>query len=156
MTKLKVDKEGTVGELGHITEKEFTELDEANKWSLVQQASKIIRDYRIQADKNCEKCKTHLQIDINDVNIDLLFEDWRACSEFCDDCGVEEKRNMCQLQFDIMNHLAQGLFECGHKINNITELIMKSEKGGSQLLKQLKESLTKEKIRSSYSEDLYQ
>jgi len=148
-------KEEIVGELGHIVEKEFRELDEEEQWNMIRQASKIIRDYRIQADKNCELCKDHLQMNYNDINIDLLFEDWRNCSEVCDECNKETKRLMCQLQFDIINHLAQEIFEMGSKINNITELIMKSDVGGSELIKSLKENIDKAKEARDRSQDMY-
>ena len=145
-----------VEELGYITEKEFRELDEKNRWSLIQQASKIIREYRIKADKNCEMCEHHLRMDYNDINIDLLFEDWRGCSEHCDECNKETQVEMCQLQFNIMNHLAQGIVECGKKLNNITELIMKSDKDGSEILKSLKKNIERAERYNRDSQDMFQ
>jgi len=149
-------EEQLVEELGYFSEKLFRDLNEKAKWEMIKQASKIIRDYRIQADKNCELCKDHLQINFNDVNIDLLFEDWRECGGYCEGgCTKENQINMCQLQFNIMNHLAQGIFETGRKLNNITEIIMKSDIEGSELLKSLKENVDKAKEARKRSSDMF-
>lgn len=145
-------------ELGHISEKEFRELSPDQQWSLVQQASKIISQYRIQADKNCEECEKHL-IDINDLNIDLLFEDWRFCKKTCDEtdkCPMEERIYMCDLQFNIMNHLAQGLMELKHKLNNVTKILLKRSDVGTQILDEAKKEADAIKRRNESAQTYYQ
>ncbi|MFX1259348.1 MAG: hypothetical protein ACFFAN_15950, partial [Promethearchaeota archaeon] len=97
-------------ELEDMTEKEFRELSEIDKWKLIQTIKKFIQDLKIKADKNCSECEKNL-LTVDDVNIELFFQDWRACAENCDECDKEEQINMCQLQFELMNHIANTLLE---------------------------------------------
>ena len=43
-------------EIDFLTEKEFEELSDQEKWNLIQTLKKIIGDLKIRADKNCEEC----------------------------------------------------------------------------------------------------
>ncbi|TFF85245.1 MAG: hypothetical protein EU518_01525, partial [Promethearchaeota archaeon] len=69
-----------------LNQKEFENLKDSSKWNYVLSLYKKIEELQIQADKNCEECEKRL-IGVYDLNIDYLFEDWRSCSENCDECG---------------------------------------------------------------------
>ena len=117
-----------------IAEKEFRELTEKEKWQLMLTIKTILQDLNIKAEKNCEKCEHNL-LSVDDINIDLFFQDWRSCANNCDECGEEEKRNMCQLQFELMNHIANSLIELQRKQNVLTQIVLKQDETGSKLLK---------------------
>ena len=121
-------------EIIDIAEKEFRELNEKEKWQLMQTIKTILQDLKIKAEKNCEKCEHNL-LSVDDINIDLFFQDWRSCAENCDECDEEEKRNMCQLQFELMNHIANSLLELQRKQNVLTQIVLKQDETGSKLLK---------------------
>ena len=95
-------------EIDFLTEKEFEELSDQDKWNLIQTLKKIIEDLKIRADKNCEECEKTL-LTADDINIDLFFQDWRNCAEHCDECSSEDLVNMCETQFQLMNHIANTL-----------------------------------------------
>ena len=122
-------------EIMNIAEKEFQELNEKEKWHLMQTIKKIFQDLTIKAEKNCEKCEHNL-LSVDDINIDLFFQDWRSCSEHCDECEEEEKINMCHLQFELMNHIANSLLELQRKQNMLTQIVLKQDESGSKLLKE--------------------
>ena len=82
-------------EIDFLTEKEFKELSDQDKWNLIQTLKKIIGDLKIRADKNCEECEKTL-LTADDINIDLFFQDWRNCAEHCDKCSSEDLVNMCE------------------------------------------------------------
>jgi len=138
-----------------ITEKEFREINDKEKWQLMQNKKKLIQDLKIKAEKNCEECEHNL-LSVDDINIDLFFQDWRSCTEQCEECGEEEKRNMCQLQFELMNHIANSLLELQRKQNILTQLILKQDETGSKLLKDFmkKKEDSDKKDKNSY--DIYQ
>ncbi len=122
-------------ELDDLTLEEFKKLNENDKWKLIQVVKKTIQDLKIRADKNCEGCEKTL-LSVDDINIDMFFQDWRDCSEHCDEeCGDEEKINMCQLQFELMNHIANTLLDLQRKQNMLTQIVLKRDESGSQLLK---------------------
>ncbi|HEY0087353.1 MAG TPA: hypothetical protein VGB37_00840, partial [Candidatus Lokiarchaeia archaeon] len=52
------------------------------------------------------------------------------------ECGEEEKKNMCQTQFELMNHIANTLLEIQRKQNLLTKLVIKRDEKGSELLKE--------------------
>jgi len=138
-----------------ITEEEFREINDKEKWQLMQTIKKLIQDLKIKAEKNCEECEHNL-LSVDDINIDLFFQDWRSCTEQCEECGEEEKRNMCQLQFELMNHIANSLLELQRKQNILTQLILKQDETGSKLLKDFmkKKEDSDKKDKNSY--DIYQ
>ena len=74
-----------------LTEKEFNDLKEVSKWNYVSSLYKLISQLKIQAEKNCEECEKQM-LDVHDLNIDYLFEDWRSCSQQCDECGLLQQR----------------------------------------------------------------
>ena len=74
-------------EIIELAEKEFRELNEKEKWQLMQAIKSILQDLMIKAEKNCEKCEHNL-LSVDDINIDLFFQDWRSCGEHCDECDL--------------------------------------------------------------------
>lgn len=142
-------------EIIDLTEKEFRELSETEKWRLLETIKKLIRDLKIKADKNCEDCEKNL-LTVDDVNIDLFFQDWRSCAEYCDECGEEEKRNMCHIQFELMNHIANTLLELQRKQNVLTQLILKRDETGSKLLKEFMKKKEDYEKKDEDSYDIYQ
>lgn len=142
-------------EIDYLTEKEFKELSDKDKWSLIQTLRKILEDLKIRADKNCAECEKNL-LSVDDINIDLFFQDWRNCAEHCDECSIEDLVNMCETQFQLMNHIANTLLELQRKQNVLTQIVLKRDETGSKLLKDFmkkKEDLEKKDKRSS---DMYQ
>ena len=142
-------------EIDFLTEKEFEELSDQDKWNLIQTLKKIIEDLKIRADKNCEECEKTL-LTADDINIDLFFQDWRNCAEHCDECSSEDLVNMCETQFQLMNHIANTLLELQRKQNVLTQIVLKRDETGSKLLKDFmkkKEDLEK---RDKSSSDIYQ
>lgn len=142
-------------DLDFLTEEEFKELPENEKWDLIQNIKKVIQDLRIRAEKNCEECeKTFLTAE--DINIDLFFQDWRACAENCEECGDEEKVNMCQIQFELMNHIANTLLEIQRKQNMLTQLVLKRDETGSKLLKEFSKKKEEIEKKEKSSGDMFQ
>ena len=142
-------------EIDFLTEKEFEELSDQDKWNLIQTLKNIIGDLKIRADKNCKECEKTL-LTADDINIDLFFQDWRNCAEHCDECSSEDLVNMCETQFQLMNHIANTLLELQRKQNVLTQIVLKRDETGSTLLKDFmkkKEDLEK---RDKSSSDIYQ
>ena len=71
-----------------LNRKEFESLSEDFKWEYVDGLIKSMKKLRLKADKNCEECESEM-LAVDDINIDLLFEDWRDCAENCGTCGKE-------------------------------------------------------------------
>ena len=142
-------------DLDFLTEEEFKELHENEKWDLIQNLKKVLQELRIRAEKNCEECeKTFLTAE--DINIDLFFQDWRACAENCEECGDEEKTNMCQIQFELMNHIANTLLEIQRKQNILTQIVLKRDETGSALLKDFMKKKEEYDKKSKESNDIFQ
>ena len=142
-------------EIDYLTEKEFKELSDQEKWNLIQTLKKIMEDLKIRADKNCAECEKNL-LSVDDINIDLFFQDWRNCAEHCEECSNEDLVNMCETQFQLMNHIANTLLELQRKQNVLTQLVLKRDETGSKLLKgfmKKKEALDK---RDKRTDDMYQ
>ncbi len=142
-------------EIDYLTEKEFKELSDQEKWNLIQTLKKIMEDLKIRADKNCAECEKNL-LSVDDINIDLFFQDWRNCAEHCEECSNEDLVNMCETQFQLMNHIANTLLELQRKQNVLTQLVLKRDETGSKLLKDFmkkKEALDK---RDKRTDDMYQ
>jgi hypothetical protein len=119
-----------------LSEKEFRELKELSKWNYVKSLYKLIKNLKIQAEKNCELCEKQM-LNPHDVNIDFLFEDWRSCAENCSECGIEERVNMCDLQFQLMNHIANALSEIRERQNALAKIVMKKDTVGSRILEKI-------------------
>ncbi|TXT54172.1 MAG: hypothetical protein BAJALOKI1v1_2210005 [Promethearchaeota archaeon] len=137
-----------------LTEDEFKQMSDSDKWELISFIKKVIEDLKIRADKNCEECeKTYLTAE--DINIDLFFQDWRECAERCEVCGKEEMRNMCQLQFELINHLANSLLDVQRKQNLLTQLVIKRDEAGSKLLNEFLKKANEEKKKDKRLDDLY-
>ncbi len=134
-----------------LTEKEFEDLKESSKWSYVKSLYKIIEDLNIRAEKNCEECEKSM-INPHDVNIDFLFEDWRNCSEHCDECGEEEKILMCDLQFQVMNHIANSLAEIRERQNALAKIVLRKSDQGAKILENIEKN---QKSTEDRSKDLY-
>jgi len=134
---------------------EFKKISETDKWKIVQTLRKMVLDLKIKADKNCEECEKNL-LSADDLNIDMFFEDWRECSEHCSECGEEEKIYMCEIQFQLMNHIANSLLELQRKQNLLTQLVLKRDETGSQLLKDFMKKKEAQDEKDKDSSDLYQ
>ena len=103
------------------------------------------------AEKNCSACiQYHLAPE--DVNINFLFEDWRECSTHCDECGKEERINMCQLQFEIISHLAEEINILRNKFNGITKYLLKKDEKGKAFINSLMEDVEASR---KLTQDLY-
>jgi argininosuccinate lyase len=138
----------------NLKEEEFKNMSEKDKWELIQFVKKIVEDLKIRADKNCEECeKTYLTAE--DINIDLFFQDWRECAERCDECGEEEKRNMCQLQFELINHIANSLLDVQRKQNLLTQLVIKRDEAGSKILNEFLKKVDETKKKDKQANDMY-
>ncbi|MBY8982184.1 MAG: hypothetical protein KGD57_04485 [Candidatus Lokiarchaeota archaeon] len=134
-----------------LSEKEFEDLKESSKWSYLKSLYKLIEDLNIRAEKNCEACEQNM-INPHDVNIDFLFEDWRNCSEHCDECGEEEKVLMCDLQFQVINHVANSLAEIRERQNALAKIVLKKSDQGSKLLDDIEKE---RKATDDKSKELY-
>ena len=142
-------------EILDFNENEFKELSEKDKWGLILTIKKVIEELKVKADKNCAECeKTFLTPE--DVNIDLFFQDWRECSEHCEECGEEEKINMCQVQFELMNHIANTLLEIQKKQNMLTQIVLKRDESGSKLLKDFIKKKEEIESKDKKADDMYQ
>jgi hypothetical protein len=86
----------------------------------------------------------------------LFFQDWRECANHCEECGEEEKRNMCQLQFELMNHIANSLLELNRKQNLLTQIVLKKDESGSKLLKEFLEKKEESMKKDKRTDDMYQ
>lgn len=137
-----------------LTKKEFTSLTDKEKWQYVKHLVKTVKSLDIMADKNCSECEKELITD-KDVNVDLFFEDWRDCSEHCDECGKEEQIYICNLQMNIINHIINEIGAVRKRLNSIAELIFKKDKAGTKLLKKLDKKLEKEKQQKKTSGDMF-
>ena len=135
-----------------LEEEEFNELEPDAKWSYIQHMRKMLDELKIQADKNCQECEKNM-MSPEDINISMLFEDWRDCAEHCDKCTKQDQINMCEIQFDLMNHLADGVGRLTNKINILTKLYLQKDKEGNKLIKDLRE---KEKQQKRAHRELYQ
>ncbi len=142
-------------EIKQITKKFFLNLSEKEKWNFIETMKRIIEDLEIRANKNCEECeKTNLST--HDINIDLFFEDWRECSNHCDNCSREDQKRMCDLQFQLFNHLANSFLELHRRHNVLTKIVLKKDERGSELLEEFKKLHEKKKKSDKLADDLYQ
>jgi len=134
-----------------LSQEEFENFKEEDKWNYIDGLYKTINRLQIRADKNCEECESEM-LAMDDINIDLLFEDWRECSNHCDECNKDTRTIMCQAQFELINLIANSLAELRRKQNILTSLVIKRDSRGSKLLKKMEEDreLAKKKAASLY------
>lgn len=134
-----------------LSESEFENLKEEDKWNYIDGLYKTIKRLQIRADKNCEACESEM-LAVDDINIDLLFEDWRECSNHCDECNKETRTVMCQTQFELVNLIANSLAELRRRQNALANMVLKKDSRGSKLLKKMEEDreLAEEKAASLY------
>jgi len=137
--------------LSLLNKKEFESLSEDYKWEYVDGLHKTIKRLQIKADKNCEACESDM-LAMDDINIDLLFEDWRECAEHCDECGKEEQMVMCHTQFELINLIANSLAELRSRQNAIASMVLKKDERGAKLLKKQEEEI---EIAKKKSEGLF-
>jgi hypothetical protein len=142
-------------ELEDLDFEEFKNLSEKEKWDLFQTMKKLIGDLKIRADKNCEECEKNL-LTADDINIDLYFQDWRNCAEHCNECTNEDLVNMCETQFQLMNHIANTLLELQRKQNVLTQIVLKRDETGSRLLKEFMKKKEELEKKDKHSDALYQ
>lgn len=137
-----------------LSEEEFKELDNKSKWNYIQTLVKQIYDYKIMADKNCEDCIYRLQTS-RDVNIDLFFDDWRECANNCDECDVDNLKQMCEVQFQIMNHIANTLFELQLKQNRLVQFMYRKDPKGKEIFDEMKKAHEEAQKREKRSDDMF-
>lgn len=134
-----------MSEHGYITKKQFKELEDKDKWNYVQSLLKQMEVLQIQADKNCLECEKRL-ITPGDLNIDYLFEDWRACSDHCDKCTKQDQVQMCHLEYEIMNLLAEQVQVVRNEVNALMKVILEREEPGKKIRETLEKSIKKKNI----------
>jgi hypothetical protein len=106
------------------------------------------------ADKNCEDCIHRLQTS-RDVNIDLFFDDWRECANNCDECNIDNLKQMCDVQFQIMNHIANILFELQLKQNRLVQFMYRKDPKGKEILEEMKKAHEEAQKRDKRSDDMF-
>lgn len=124
----------TVDDYVFLEKEEFNSLTSKQKWEFVDSLRRAIKDLLIMAEKNCSECEQY-HLSPNDLNIDFMFEDWRECADHCEECGKEEKRIMCALQFELINSLAEEMNSLRSKINGLMKHLLKKEDDGRELVK---------------------
>ncbi len=63
---------------------------------------------------------------------------------------------MCQLQFELMNHIANTLLEIQRKQNLLTQIVLKRDETGSALLKDFMKKKEEYDKKSKESNDMFQ
>lgn len=115
---------------------------------------KIVEDLEVRAMRNREECeKTALST--HDVNIDLFFEDWRECANHCDECSKEDQRTMCEIQFQLLNHISNTLINLQEKHNLLTNIVLKKDEKGSELLQAFKKEYERKRQANKLTDNLY-
>lgn len=139
----------SLDEYSFLSKKDFFDLPPKKQWNYITSIKKMLEDYKIQADKNCEECEYKIMTE-KDLNIDMFFEDWRECANDCENCSKERLVNMCQTQMDLMNHIANSLFALEKKHTQLTKFVFKRDTDGKKILKKLKKSVKKKSAVDSY------
>lgn len=135
----------------YISEDEFNELDDKAKWKYILSLRQVMTDLNVMAEKNCADCEQY-HTSSEDLNIGMLFEDWRDCSDNCDNCGKEERVYMCDLQFQLISHLADQLNSLRNKVNGIVKYMLKKTDAGENLLSNITKDM---KASKSVKHDMY-
>jgi len=123
-----------------LSEKEVRELDKKDTWKYISFLIKKIEELKIKAEKNCSQCNA-LLMGSDDLNIELFFEDYRACQEHCDKCGKEERVLMCELQHEILNHMAEQIHQLQYKLNMLVNGVLRKDDIGEELLAKLQKAI---------------
>ena len=134
----------TVDDYVFLEKDEFNKLTSRQKWDFVDSLKSAIKDLQIMAEKNCSECEQY-HLSPGDVNINFMFEDWRECANHCDKCSKEEQRNMCSLQFEIMNSIAEEMNSLRNKINGLMKHLLKKDDQGRKLVKSFIKDLEESK-----------
>lgn len=137
-----------------LTEEEFQELDAVAKWNYVEILIKQLYEFKVMADNNCEDCIYRLQTS-RDVNVDLFFDDWRECAKNCDECGKEELVNMCDTQYQVLNHLANMVFEIQLKQNRLVQFLYKKDPKGQEILEEMKKAKEEAQKRDKHADNMF-
>lgn len=124
----------TVDDYVFLEKEEFDSLTSKQKWEFVDSLKIAIKDLQIMAEKNCSECEQY-HLDPGDANVNFIFEDWRECAKRCDECGKEEQRTMCALQFELMSSLAEEMNSLRNKINGLMKHLLKKDDEGQKLIK---------------------
>lgn len=132
----------------YIEEDVFKSLDDESKWDYIKHLIKQMENLKVMAQKNCEECEKY-HLTSHDVNVDLLFEDWRECKDHCHECSIKDQVFMCQLQFDLMNHLANSIIQLQNKLNGFVRVLLSKEEKGRLLLERFEKMMEQEEEKSS-------
>ena len=138
----------------HLSEDEFKELDDATKWNYVESLVKQTYEYKVMADQNCDECTYRLQTS-RDVNVDLFFDDWRECAKNCEECTKEELVSMCDMQYQVMNHLANMVFEIQVKQNRLVQFLYKKDPKGQEILEEMKKAKEEAQKKDKQADDMF-
>jgi len=125
--------------IGYIAKKEFYEMKPKDQWEYLESIVKYARDLEIKAEKNCEECEKTM-LTPQDINIDFNFEDWRECASHCDECNKEYRKNMCQIQFELINHLANQVGEINDKHAYLVKHVFRKDPETKGIYEKAKES----------------
>jgi hypothetical protein len=134
---------------------EFVELENKEKWNYIQSLMRLIKDYKIQAERNCLECENNL-LTTHDLNIDMYFEDWRECADHCEECAKDDRVGMCDIQFNIVNHLANSLGNLEDKLNALAKIILYKNKDGQELIKKWEDEMNKASNKSKDTQSMFQ
>ena len=139
----------------YLEKEEFLKLENKEKWNYILSLMRLLRDYKIQAEKNCLDCEKNL-LTTRDLNIDLYFEDWRECANHCDECSKNDQINMCDTQFNLINHIANSLGNLEDKFNALAKVILNRNQGGQDLIEKWKKEVEKASKRSKEMQSMFQ
>ncbi len=134
---------------------EFIELKNEEKWNYIQSLMKLVKDYKIQAEKNCRECENNL-LTAHDLNIDMYFEDWRDCVDHCDECTKDDLKAMCDVQFNLINHIANSLTNLEEKFNKLSKVVLYKNPNGEELLKRVQKELNKVNSKPKDTQTMFQ
>ncbi len=137
-----------------LSQEEFQELDDEEKWNYIEALVKQLYEYKVMADQNCDDCMYRLQTS-RDVNVDLYFDDWRECANNCDECDQETLKEMCEVQFQIMNHLANLVFEIQVRQNRLVQFLYKKDPRGKEILEEMKKAKEEAEKREKKAGDMF-
>lgn len=128
----------------HLTEEELKDFDKKKLIEYINHQQEVIGQLKIYADKNCSECQKYW-IKVDDLNVGLLMEDWRDCSHDCENCNIDRQVQMCQIQHDLFNFLANQVSSLNYKFEGLVKFLLKKEPGGEKLLDAVKKQGGKEK-----------
>lgn len=139
----------------YLTEEEFVGLDDENKLSYIRSFMSQLKIYKAMAETNCEECIHYLQT-VHDVNIDLFFDDWRGCTDNCNECTKADQVEMCKTQFEIMSHLANEVADISDKLNKLIKFNYVKTESGAELYEDMKEAVRNKRRVAKNNPDMFQ